>query len=62
MMERDTEKPGISPAVQGFWLQYRGLTIGSPRARYGVDNAAYTITGPVQAEDLPEPGAFMVAT
>jgi len=56
------EKTGISPAVQGFWLQYLGLTIGSVRARYGAENAAYTITGPVHAGELPEPGGFMVAT
>jgi len=56
------KKWGISPAVQGFWLRYKGLTFGTARTRFGVDNAAYTISGPVRAEELPEPGAFMVAT
>jgi hypothetical protein len=52
----------INIAVQGLWLQYQGLAIGSGRSWRHVENAAWKPSPPSRLEDLPEFGGLMVAS
>jgi hypothetical protein len=59
---RTMSNDNIHVAVQALWLQYKGLTAVVSHSWNGLDNAAYRQAVPSRTEDLPVPGAFMVAT
>jgi hypothetical protein len=56
------DQHAVNIAVQGLWLQYQELTIGSVSSWHPVENAAWKTSPLSQPEDLPATGGLMVAS